>query len=193
MSEPPPPPDPAPEEGPPSARSMVVVMVLSYTLMSLFAWAWLGLRDRSEIIPELAVGRHGELWAVGVGLGVALVISLLVELGRRYLRSVQDLESRLRANLPELRDGQIVGIALVSAVGEELFFRGAMQDALGPYLSALIFGLMHIRGGMLLWGVFALLMGLLFGLMVEFGFGLLSVSLAHALINYLSLRRMMDS
>ncbi len=40
------------------------------------------------------------------------------------------------------------------------------------------------------WLVSALVLGLVFSVMVHYGFGLLSVTVAHALINFISLRRM---
>ena len=79
---------------------------------------------------------------------------------------------------------------MTSAIGEELLFRCALQDAVGPYLSALIFGVLHTGPGLLLWGASAAVLGLTFSLMIDGGCGLLSVTVAHALINFLSLRRM---
>ena len=57
--------------------------------------------------------------------------------------------------------------------------------------STLIFGLLHTGpGGLWLWTVLAVGIGALFAWMIELGCGLLSVTAAHCLINYLSLRRM---
>jgi membrane protease YdiL (CAAX protease family) len=89
-----------------------------------------------------------------------------------------------------LTEVEILGIALVSAIGEEFFFRGAMQDAWGMWWTAIVFGLLHTGPGLVLWGVVAFSLGLLFSLMIDFGLGLLSVTVAHALINNISLRRM---
>jgi membrane protease YdiL (CAAX protease family) len=63
-------------------------------------------------------------------------------------------------------------------------------DVAGIWLSAALFALLHSGRGLWAWASAAFLFGLLFGAMVENGFGLLSVTVAHALVNYLSLVRM---
>jgi hypothetical protein len=86
----------------------------------------------------------------------------------------------------------VIVISVMSALAEEAFFRWAMQDAAGIWISALLFAALHTGRGIrfLLWTVFSLLLGLLFGFMVAAGSGLLAVTLAHALINYCNLGRL---
>ena len=120
--------------------------------------------------------------AVGTAVGVALtgVFSLLV----RHVRPFTRLETALHDMLGSLSEREITVVSLFSALGEEFFFRLAMQDAIGLYWSAAIFGLLHFGPkGTMLWTVMAFVLGLGFGWMVELGCGLLSVTVAHALVN----------
>ena len=184
-------PTPGPEEGlPPQSLAKAATMV--YGLLVCLAVGWLWLRDRQGVLSERAVadGALGALWSLlsgtAVGFGISGVMFLLV----RYQPAFTALEGRLQAVVGRLCESEIVAIALASAIGEEMFFRGALQDQVGPYLSAVIFGLLHTGPGLLLWGCTAAVLGLMFSMMVHHGFGLLSVTVAHALINFISLRRM---
>jgi len=161
-----------------------------YSLLAGAALLWLHLRDRLEQVPKTAVGDHGPWISLFAGTAVGLLCSGLFLVARRYLPVFRRLENRLAELVGPLTEVQIVGIALAAAIGEELFFRGAMQDAWGLWWSAVVFGLLHSGPGLLLWGVVAFGLGLLFSVMIENGLGLLSVTMAHALINNISLRRM---
>lgn len=170
---------------------MALAASVIYGVMVCVAVLWLWLRDRQHVLPELALG-HDALTSLGVGAGVGLGFSGVFWLLARYWRSFATLEDRLEELVGDLTDSEIVAIAMASAIGEEMFFRAALQDQCGEYwyLSAVVFGLLHTRPGLLLWGFTATALGLVFSVMVYFGFGLLSVTVAHALINFISLRRM---
>ena len=124
-----------------------------------------------------------------MGFGVSGALGLLT----RYSGAFARLETRLAELIGPLTETEIIVVALCSSLGEELFFRVAMQDAWGLWPAAIVFGLLHVGpGGLLPWTITAVVMGVGFGWMIEVGCGLLSVTMAHALINYLSLRRMED-
>jgi len=169
---------------------MFPAAVIVYSLLLAAALLWFHLRDRMDRVPAGALGDHGPWISLLAGTAVGLLCSGVFLVARRYLRSFRGLESRLAEIVGPLTEVEILGIALVSAIGEEFFFRGAMQDAWGMWWSAIVFGLLHSGPGLLLWGVVAFSLGLLFSLMIDFGLGLLSVTVAHALINNISLRRM---
>ncbi len=164
---------------------------LVYAALAAAAGIWLWLRDRTDVVVEQSIGPHGLWVSIGSGLAVGLGVSGVASLLTRYSGAFSRLQQRLATMIGPLRDGQILVLALVSSVGEEFFFRLAMQDALGLWWTVAIFGLLHSGPrGLLLWTVLALMLGALFGVMMECGLGLLSVTLAHALINFLSLNRM---
>lgn len=170
--------------------TLALAATVVYGIFVCVAVLWLWLREREQRLSELALGDYSAVVSLAIGtvagLGLSGVIFLLV----RYLRVFRSLDDRLRETVGPLTESEIVVIAMASAIGEEMLFRGALQDQVGPYFSALVFGALHTGPGLLLWGIVAAALGLVFGLMVEAGCGLLSVTVAHALINFISLRRM---
>jgi len=80
------------------------------------------------------------------------------------------------------------GLALVSVfsgVGEETFFRGAIQQEFGIVAASLVFGLIHVgpERRYLVWTVWAVLAGFLFGVLYNVTGGLLAPILAHSTHN----------
>jgi hypothetical protein len=169
---------------------LALVATVVYGIFVALAVVWLYLRDRSEVLPERAIGDFGAFVSLAIGAGVGGALSLAILWLGRYLAPFRALEARLGEAVGPLTESEILLIAMTSAIGEELLFRGALQDWVGPYFTALVFGLLHTGPGLKLWGVSAGVMGLCFGLMVESRCGLLSVIVAHALVNFISLRRM---
>lgn len=182
--------EPAPEPEENTGPSIALVAALVYSAFVVVALAWLYFRDQVRILPEVALGEVGAYASLGIGTAVGLGLSGVIALLARYQASFQELEARLHKTVGSLSESEVILVAMTSAIGEELFFRCALQDVVGPYLSALIFGLLHTGPGLLLWGACAAILGLGFSLMIESGCGLLSVTVAHALINFISLRRM---
>jgi len=166
---------------------------MTYVVMLGAALAWLWMRDRGHLVREQAGGDYGLVISLAVGTAVGLALTGVFSLLVRHVRPFTRLETALHDMLGSLSEREITVVSLFSALGEEFFFRLAMQDAIGLYWSAAIFGLLHFGPkGTMLWTVMAFVLGLGFGWMVELGCGLLSVTVAHALVNYLSLRRMND-
>jgi membrane protease YdiL (CAAX protease family) len=83
-------------------------------------------------------------------------------------------------------------LAVLSAVGEELLFRGAIQPELGLIGTALLFGLLHLgpQGLVSIWTLWAILTGLLFGFMFQQTQSLLPVIISHILVNAVSMLRL---
>jgi membrane protease YdiL (CAAX protease family) len=83
----------------------------------------------------------------------------------------------------------IVVLALLSAAGEELLFRGLLQPWMGLWPQALLFGLVHQMPGpsRWIWVSWALLVGLALGALFEVTGSLLGPIAAHALVNGLNL------
>jgi membrane protease YdiL (CAAX protease family) len=81
-------------------------------------------------------------------------------------------------------------IALASALAEEALFRGLLQPSLGLWLTAAIFGILHIgpTPRFLPWTVMAFGAGLLFGGLFDWSGNIVAPFLAHFTVNYLNLR-----
>ncbi len=91
----------------------------------------------------------------------------------------------MRPIIEGLSATEILVLALTSGLAEELFFRGAMQPALGLLGTSLIFGAVHTgpKRVFLWWSAWAFVMGLLFGAIFEATGVLWGPVLAHVLIN----------
>ncbi len=159
-----------------------------YLLMMVGGYWWLWLRDRQDAIAEAAIGAHGIWVSAGVGLAAGLVGTGCLALASRLPR-FGGAERKLADVLGPLSDRQMLGMALVAAIAEEFFFRLAVQDAMGWPAAVAFYVVLNTGPGLWVWMPIALVSGLLFSGLVALGFGLLSATVAHAVINYLSLRR----
>ncbi|HEX5757601.1 MAG TPA: CPBP family intramembrane glutamic endopeptidase [Thermoanaerobaculia bacterium] len=164
-----------------------------YLLLAVAGAVWIGAR-RGTIPLALFVDRR--LWPLDVLLGVAAA-GLLVGLWRlgRRLPAARELEASLGGLLGPLDRTDVAGLALLSGFAEELFFRGAVQDALGWLPAVLLFALLHSGPGrpFRLWSVFAIAAGLLFGGLTLWRGNLLAAVVGHVLVNAVNLRELVDS
>jgi membrane protease YdiL (CAAX protease family) len=85
-------------------------------------------------------------------------------------------------SLPEL-----AAISLLAGLGEEIFFRGAMQPALGWPLATLAFGLCHVTRRSWALGVWALGAGAGLAALAIVTEGLLAPIVAHAVYDFVAL------
>lgn len=78
-----------------------------------------------------------------------------------------------------------VAIAVSAGVGEELFFRGALQPKFGLVLTSLCFALLHTNYGIsfVTLGVFG--MGMIFGFM-RLRYGTVTAMITHGLVNFVA-------
>jgi hypothetical protein len=174
---------------PPAPGAVLWAAGAVYTLLLLGALLWLWLRDRLPALPASALGEHG-LWpAAAAGLGTGLLGAAGLAAAARRFAGLGRCERRIAAFLGAQRDGALLVLAMGSAVAEELFFRLAVQDALGPVAAVAIYVGMNTGPGFWPWLPVALVAAVAFTALVQCGLGLLSATVAHALINYLTLRR----
>ena len=98
----------------------------------------------------------------------------------------------LGSELVGLGRGDAVLLALASGIGEEMFFRGALQPAVGIVWASLIFGACHFlpRRELVLWSGYAVVMGLAFGWLFEATGHLAAPIAAHVLVNAVNLPRL---
>jgi membrane protease YdiL (CAAX protease family) len=124
---------------------------------------------------------------IGVALGLAVVA--LSRLAVRRLEWARSLHTNFRDLLGPLSGREILVLALASSVGEELFFRGALQPMLGIWVQALIFAGLHFGPGLrfLPWTFSALVLGVVFGAIHQLTGDIGAPIVAHFVINYLNL------
>jgi hypothetical protein len=160
-----------------------------YGAMAVAALAWLWARDRLEALPLAAIGQHGPWLASALGLGAGWLAAACLAFVAARVEPLRAHEALLRGALGRLGEGASIALVLAVAIGEELFFRLAVQDCFGLAGSVAFYVLLHIGIGGLWWVPVTLLHALALGLIVQQGFGLLGSATANAILNHLSLRR----
>jgi membrane protease YdiL (CAAX protease family) len=183
----------AAQGGPPTlAAARLVALALGfYGLVFAAACAWRLLADGEW--PWRA-GTAAPAWslparvAVGAAVGGALVLSSRV--WTSHSAAGRRLADELGAIVGSLGSAQAVLLAAVSGLGEEAFFRGALQPQVGWPLAAVLFGLAHFhpRRGLRVWSLTALVAGLAFGLLFEATGDLVAPAVAHCFVNAVNLR-----
>ena len=157
--------------------------------MALAGIVWVGLRE-SEIPLEVFLGNAWWLdLSVGLAAGLALHGAwLLLE---QVSETARQLGDELQARLGSILKSEVVGLALLSGFAEEFLFRGAVQGSWGFWIATLLFAVLHTGPGptLRLWGLFALVAGSTFGVLMLWRGNLMAPIAAHVVVNALGLWR----
>jgi uncharacterized protein len=139
--------------------------------------------------PALAL-----LSSAALGLAVATAIIAFTRVTVRRFGWARRLHSELRPVAVDLTLGQILVIAGLSSLGEELFFRGLLVPIVGVVPPALVFGLVHQMKGpsRWVWAGWATVVGLMLGAVFALTGSLVGPLLAHAVINAANLAYLRD-
>jgi membrane protease YdiL (CAAX protease family) len=160
--------------------------------MAVGGLVWIGWQRRT--IPLALFLPPAAPW-VDLLAGVAAAGVLLGAwwLALRFVPLASRLEERLRGTLGPLAPHEAMGLAVLSGIGEEVFFRGAMQPQWGYLVTTVLFGVLHSGRGreLLLWSASALLAGAVLGALMEWRGNLLGPVVCHALVNAVQLSRIL--
>ena len=138
--------------------------------------------------------RGGDSFALGDSMPFGLAVGTATACGTvalsiffyRLLPVLRRLSDELAPLLVDGAKGRyLVLVSVFSGVGEEAFFRGALQPVLGLVLTSLLFGVLHVGPDRryLVWSLWAVAAGFLFGFLYEWTGGLLAPMTAHVLHN----------
>jgi hypothetical protein len=146
--------------------------------------AWLGTSGAAAVLVSLGLG-------VCVG-STTVVLSRIMVRRAAWARS---LHAALRPAVRGAGDASLLAIAIASAAGEELLFRGLLVPLVGVVASSLAFGALHQIRGRARWGwmAWATVMGLVFGAVFVATGSLAGPVVAHVIINAANLRFLRDN
>jgi membrane protease YdiL (CAAX protease family) len=179
-------------------RRPVLLILAAYAAVGGGATAVTLALGRDPFVCEGWLGIDGPAASlVSLGLGVC-VGAITIAASRTLVRRVawaRALHEALRPAVRGADDGWLVAVALASAIGEELLFRGLLVPALGVVVSSVVFGSLHqVRGpGRWGWIAWATVMGLLFGELFAATGSLAGPLAAHLAINAANLRFLRDT
>ena len=166
-----------------------LVLVL-YLALAASGMTWSAMRGHPDVWrvegrtdPQLVLGALAGLM---IGLGFVFASRLAVH----RLDWARALHRDLRGLLGPLPDGEILVLAVASALGEEIFFRGALMPVVGLVWSSLVFALLHIGPKMhfLPWTLSSFVAGIVFGQVTLWSGDLTGAVIAHFTVNFLNLR-----
>jgi uncharacterized protein len=145
---------------------------------------WVGVRGAPALLLSLGLG-------VILGASTTFATRALV----RRFRWARALHRGLRPSVQGAGDSALAAVAVTSAVGEELLFRGLLVPTVGVLASSLVFGALHqIRGqARWAWMGWATVMGVLFGALFAATGNLAGPLVAHVVINHSNLRFLRDA
>lgn len=166
-----------------------------YGALAALGFVWAGWRGRAFWLAHPApwVALPG-FWSVGASVLAGLALTAVTLFATRVLvrrsQRARELHLGFRELVGDLDAGACAILALASGVGEEVFFRAAMQPELGLTVTSVVFGLLHIGPDrrFLLWTPWALAMGFALGAIYQATGSLAGCVLAHVVINYENLR-----
>ncbi|MCR8842999.1 CPBP family intramembrane metalloprotease [Paenibacillus sp. SC116] len=151
------------------------------TLIIGVVWIWFQQRNPFEL---LLFPSNAQPWLWGIGLAaIVIIVDLLIS--RFVPDDVTDdggVNERLFRDRPVWH---IFIIALIVSICEELLFRGAIQFAIGPYWTSILFAAIHVRY-LKHWVPTALVFSIRYamGLMYEWTGSLWAPIMAHFVIDF---------
>ncbi|MBD3305946.1 CPBP family intramembrane metalloprotease [candidate division KSB3 bacterium] len=152
-------------------------------------WGWLqAIPWHNNLTPTLTNCGAGVL----AGLILLALNYVIVEYGSRYNAYFRTLKQLIDQDVsPIFRHivlPAVIFIAIISGVAEEIFFRGVLQAQFGLWLASAMFGLAHVwRKAAFVYGVYAAIIGVFFGLMYRLSGNLWVPILAHVVNNFFAI------
>lgn len=173
---------------PSGARAKVVASFYLGLALAGFLWHAVA-QDNNDVWRGPGTTALELLWTplLGVGLGLGVIAGFRL-LERRFAW-LPALHREFRSILGRPSGTELLLLAGASALGEEIFFRGAMLDAWGPWVSSGVFALLHVppRRELWPWTVSAGLLGLALAGLTTLTGNLGAAVAAHFVINLVNL------
>ncbi|OIP76737.1 MAG: abortive phage infection protein [Oscillatoriales cyanobacterium CG2_30_44_21] len=170
-----------------SRSQVLIAMAVTAAIFLGISKGWVYLTG-IPMVPLYWQPEHAAIGA-GIGLGVALLSSIIFELWESYRQAATEY---LEMVLKPLKPLDLIWLGLLPGLSEEMLFRGVALPALGMNGVALIitssvFGLLHMASAKhFSYTVWAIAVGMMFGAITIYTGNLLAAITAHVLTNFLS-------
>jgi len=170
-----------------SRSQVLIAMAVTAIIFLGISKGWVYITD----IPMVELywqPEHGAI-GLGIGVGVALLSSLIYEVWESYRIAAQEY---LEMVLKPLEPIDLIWLGLLPGLSEEMLFRGVALPALGMngvalIVTSVIFGALHMASTKhLSYTVWAIAVGMMLGAVTMYTNNLLSAIVAHVLTNSLS-------
>ncbi|EFM09807.1 Abortive infection protein [Paenibacillus curdlanolyticus YK9] len=124
-------------------RLLLMNLYLTQAVTLIIGIVWILFQHRNPI-RLLNLPEGSEYWMYGLGLAAAvLVVDLLIS---KFVPEEASDDGGINDRLFKRRPiWHILVISFVVSVCEEMLFRGAIQHAIGPYWTSIIFAAIHVR------------------------------------------------
>jgi membrane protease YdiL (CAAX protease family) len=170
-------------------KPIMKIAVLFYCTMFLISLLWAVISDISfdfslKINYMLIMSVLYSLFITGTTIAYSIF-------SKRNFEWARQLEEAIYKVFGPLEKSTIALLAFFSAIGEEFFFRGALQAEIGYISASIIFGSIHFipQKVFLPWTIFAIIMGFILGWLYIYSDNLIFPIITHGMINYINLRR----
>jgi len=180
--------DSAKPEGQP--RSIVLTFTLPYLALAAVGAAVMVFGWKSiETAFRLPTTTDEILASVVAPLIAAAALLLMSQSLEAWFTSWRQLRGFILQIFGRTSTPALVWLAFISAMGEELLFRGAIQPLLGVFATSLVFGLLHIGPDRRIsaWTLWTVVAGIVLGLLYENTGSLIGPIIAHFAVNAISL------
>jgi membrane protease YdiL (CAAX protease family) len=177
-----------------AARNLVVGLAITVE-GGLIAAAWLiGWALDVSALGRFSFDWEGAAWGLLAAVPMLLGFFAAVRYPVGPLRSIKKFtDETIRPLMKTCSLIDLLGISVLAGVGEELLFRGVLQEAFsgwmgiwaGVALAAVLFGLLHAVTPS--YAVMAAVMGVYLGLVFHFTDNLLTAVVAHAVYDFVAL------
>lgn len=174
-------------------KKFIILAVVFYGAMALVGGVWYRIAAGGSVLHYLSPAERlrpgGEFGLLAAAFLASMVFDTA---GPRYSKVLRRFQQSLRGVLDplgSLGQGEILTLSILSGLGEEILFRGALQHSLGFVPATILFALSHypLKRDMWVWPIYALCMGAVLGTLRILGGDIWSAVLLHASVNFVSL------
>ena len=173
----------------PTMQDFLKMSTVAYSAMAVvgFEICWWWHQNVGSLFGPIRYGRRD---TVVIVIASVLFLMLLQKVMEEFFPSYKKFKYTLASIMGQFGWLGALWLAIISAGGEEILFRGAIQPFLGLWFTSALFGLLHLdpEGGVSVWTFWAIIAGLILGASVSVTGSLWPAIAIHFVINFVGIR-----